>query len=77
MCQCGLGSPTGSPQLASVATVAVVVVAVGGAVATAASTVVAAGIVVGEVADGGKVTDPAGHETQCCLDDSWPCLFHS
>lgn len=75
MCQHVLASLTGSPQPASVATVAAAV-AVGGAVATAVLIVVVAGTVAGEAAGGGRETDPAGHETQCGLDDSWPCLFH-
>lgn len=76
-CQRGPASPTGSPRLASDATAAVAAAAVEGAAATAASTVVAAGTVAGEVAGGGKVTVPAGHETLCGLRDPWPWLCHS
>lgn len=70
VCQHGLESPAGSPQLPSHATPAVAVAAAVDVVATAVLTVVVADTVAGEAEGGGRVTVPTGHETQCGPDDS-------
>ena len=69
VCQHGLESPTGSPQLPSHAAAAVAAAAVVGVVATGVLTVVAAGTVAGEVVGDERVIVPAGHETQHGPDD--------